>query len=79
VLGLAEVIGPVTNVAFSLVNPKANIIQPVSLTTGHPEASANELTGAITIPKKPFRLMMTGKDPSGRPVQRVFPTLYGPH
>jgi hypothetical protein len=77
-LGLAQVIGPVSNVRFSLVDQKGKTLQSVSLAPGNPEAGADELTGTIKIPKKPFRFAMTGQDPSGAAVQRVFPTRYVP-
>ena len=78
VLGLVQVIGPISNPSFSLVDRKGRKIQSVSLSSGNPEASGTERTGPITIPKKPFRFAMTGTDPLGLQVQRVFPTLYVP-
>jgi hypothetical protein len=77
-LALAQIVGPIENVAFSLVSQKGKLLQVVKLKSGNPEASATELLGLVTIPKNSFRFVMTGTDTAGKAFKRTFPTRFDP-
>jgi hypothetical protein len=58
--------------AFQLVSIDAQRLQTIAL---EPE-SDDEFVGPVTLPDRPFRLMVSGVDESGTRFQRVFPTLF---
>lgn len=77
-LALAQIVGPIADVAFALVDPKGKTIQSVRLAGGNPDASSTELLGLVTIPKKSFRFVMKGTDAAGTTFQRTFPQRFDP-
>ena len=79
VRALAQIVGPIANATFELVNLKGKTIQSVTLNPGEAEASATELLGFVTIPeKKSFRFVMKGTDTNGTPFLRTFPKQFDP-
>ena len=57
---------------FHLVSIDAQTLETISL---EPE-SDDEFVGSISLPDRPFRLMVSGLDEMGTHVQRIFPTLF---
>jgi hypothetical protein len=57
---------------FQLASIDAQILEAITL---EPE-SDDEFIGPVTLPDRPFRLMVSGADDAGAPFQRMFPTLF---
>jgi len=57
---------------FHLVSIDGQVLEAIAL---EPE-SDDEFIGPVTLPDRPFRLMISGIDDAGTQFQRVFPTLF---
>ena len=57
---------------FHLVSIDGQILEAIAL---EPE-SDNEFIGPVSLPDRPFRLMVSGVDEAGTAFQRIFPTLF---
>jgi hypothetical protein len=69
----ARVSGPVSNVKFQLVGPAGELVS--SLEATEPTAEGTYLV-PVTPPVERFRILMSGTDASGWPVQRTHPVLF---
>jgi hypothetical protein len=63
---------PIRNPSFQLVALDARPIQAIDLQS----TDGVEFIGTIAVPHEPFRIMVSGQDESGLPVQRIRPGLF---
>ena len=63
---------PIVTPAFQLMSLDAQLIQTLDLES----KDGLEFGGSIELPREAFRLMVTGRDESGLPVQRIWPGLF---
>lgn len=75
--GLAFLLGDVgAGVDFELLDTAGQLLSPVALTRGDPDAAEEEFVGAVTLPSVPFRVSARGLDSEGNTFQRLFPPVF---
>ena len=74
--GLASLLGDFSTATWALVSESGDTVTSLNLTRGDPNASADEFVGTLTLPNVPFRVVVSGSDPTGSPFQRLYPTLF---
>lgn len=57
---------------FQLASIDAQILEAITLEA----ESDDEFIGPVTLPDRPFRVLVSGVDDAGTPFQRMFPTLF---
>jgi hypothetical protein len=75
---VARLNGVTTNVAFSLVSEAGDLLQPLTLHQGDPNAIPDDFVGTLSLPVQQFRVVATGNDANGVAFQRTIPVLFRP-
>lgn len=70
--------GSAHHVAFELITPEAQPLQNVSAKVISTSADDQEFEAGLTVPREPFRIVVTGVDRAGSRFQRMHEAEYSP-
>jgi len=68
---LAALRGPFSETGFEIVDLAGDVIQPLDLTLGDPNAALDEYVGTAVLPSQPFRVAAVGLDEGGNEFRRL--------
>lgn len=75
-LGEATLLGPFATANFELVDASGVPFDSLALEQDFLFANPEHFLGSVDLPSVPFRISVSGLDPSGLPYQRQYPVVY---